>query len=44
MSQFQKSVVVIPAKAGIQRHEVLSSIFNSFLDTGLRRCDGFSWF
>ncbi|MBA4367086.1 MAG: hypothetical protein C0403_05545 [Desulfobacterium sp.] len=29
-SQFQKSVIVIPAKAGIQKSEALSCIFNSF--------------
>jgi len=47
MSQFQKSVVLVPAKT---RHAVqfskpsgttvaLSSIFGSFLGTDFRRCD-----
>jgi hypothetical protein len=33
----QKSIIVIPTEAGIQS-------FQSFLDTGFRRCDGFSEF
>jgi hypothetical protein len=37
MSQLQKSIIVIPAKAGIQS-------FQSVLDTGFCRCDGFGEF
>jgi hypothetical protein len=37
VSQLQKSIIVIPAEAGIQSYQ-------SVLDTGLRRCDGFGEF
>jgi hypothetical protein len=37
LSQLQKSIIVIPAEAGIQS-------FQSVLDTGFRRCDGFGEF
>jgi hypothetical protein len=37
LSQLQKSIIVIPAEAGIQS-------FQSVLDTGFRRNDGFGEF
>jgi hypothetical protein len=36
----QKIIIVIPAEAGIQSFQS----FQSVLDTGFRRCDGFGEF